>query len=42
MYGLITTHEENNPARVITSGCGTAVEFLSIFVENYLYKELTK
>ena len=28
MYGLIKTHKENNPARVITSGCGTAVEFI--------------
>ena len=27
---------------MITSGCGTAVEFLSIFVENYLYKEVDK
>ena len=27
---------------MITSGCGTAVEFLSIFVENYLYKEVNK
>ena len=34
MYGLVKTHKENNPAKVITSGCGTAVEFLSIFVEN--------
>ena len=42
MYGLIKTHKENNPARVITSGCGTVVEFLSIFVENYLYKEINK
>ena len=42
MYGLIKTHKENNPARVITSGCGTAIEFLSIFVEKYLYKEVDK
>ena len=42
MYGLIKTHKENNPARVITSGCGTAIEYLSIFVEKYLYKEVDK
>ena len=32
---LFKTHKENNPARFITSGCGTAIEFLSIFVERY-------
>ena len=42
MYGLIKTHKENNPARVITSGCRTAMAFLSIFVERYLYKEVDK
>ena len=42
MYGLIKTNKENNPVRVITSGCGTAIEYLSIFVENYLYKEVYK
>ena len=42
VYGLIKTHKENNPARVITSGCRTAVEFLCIFVENYFYKEVKK
>ena len=42
MYGLIKTHKENNPVRVITSGCGTAIEYLSIFVEKYLYKEVNK
>ena len=40
IYGLIKTHKENNPARVITSGYGTAIEFLSIFVERYSYKEV--
>ena len=40
MYSLIKTHKENNPARVITSGCGA--EFLSISVENYLCKEVNK
>ena len=42
MHGLIKTHKENNSARVMTSGCGTAVEFLFIFVENYLDKEVNK
>ena len=32
---LITTND--NPARIITSGCNTAVESLSIFVEKVLY-----
>ena len=40
MYGMIKTHKTSNPARVITSGCGTAVENISIFVEKYLYKEV--
>ena len=26
MYGNVKTHKENNPVRVITSGCNTAVE----------------
>ena len=39
---MIKTHKENNPARVITSGCGTAIKYLSIFVEKYLYKEVDK
>ena len=34
MYGMIQTHKESNPARIITSGSGTAVKNLSIFV-NY-------
>ena len=37
MYGLIKTHKNNNPARIITSGCSTAIESLSIFVEKVLY-----
>ena len=28
MYGLIKTHKADKPIRVITSGCGTAVENL--------------
>ena len=38
-YGLVKTHKANNPVRIITSGCNTAVENLSIFVEKVLYKE---
>ena len=34
-YPLIKTHKANNPARVITSGCGTPTENLSLFVETY-------
>ena len=34
-YPLIKTHKTNNPARVITSGCGTPTENLSLFVEKY-------
>ena len=37
MYGNVKTHKIGNPARVITSGCNTAIENLSIFVENVLY-----
>ena len=39
MYGLVKTHKANNPVRIITNGCNTAVENLSIFVEKVLYKE---
>ena len=41
MYGLVKTHKEGNPVTVITSGCGTAVENLSIFVEKCLYSEVS-
>ena len=37
MYGNVKTHKIGNPTRVITSGCNTATESLSIFVENVLY-----
>ena len=40
MYGLVKTHKEGNPVRVITSGCGTTIENLSIFVEKCLYSEV--
>ena len=36
MYGLIKTHKNDNPARIITSGCNTTVESISIFVEKIL------
>ena len=42
MYDLIKTHKVGNPVRVITSGCGTAIENLSIFVEKCLYSEVLK
>ena len=38
MYGNVKTNKENNPLRVITSGCNTAVQDLSIFVENDLFE----
>ena len=37
MYGNVKTHKIGNPTRVITSGCNTSIENLSIFVENVLY-----
>ena len=42
MYGLIKTHKFDNPVRIITSGCNTAVENLTIFVEKVLYSEVEK
>ena len=42
MYGLIKTHTVNNTVRITTSGCNTAVENLSIFVEKVLYKEVER
>ena len=36
----IKIHKVGNPVRVITSGCGTAIENLSIFVEKCLYSEV--
>ena len=37
MYGNIKIRKTDNPARVITSGCNTQLENLSIFVEKVLY-----
>ena len=42
MYGMIKTHKENNPARIITSGSGTAVDDPSILGEKYLFLEVLK
>ena len=42
MYGLIKTHKVGNIVRVITSGCGIAIENLSISVEKCLYSEVIK
>ena len=42
MYDLVKTDKDNNLACVITSGCGTAVENLSIFVERCLYPKVLK
>ena len=38
IYGLVKTHKVNNPVRVITSGCNTAVESLSIYIEHVLFE----
>ena len=35
-------HKENHPVKVINSGCGTAIEFWSMFLEKCLYKEVNK
>ena len=37
MYGMVKTHKVDNPVRVITSGCNTVVEKLSILVQKSLY-----
>ena len=41
MYVLLKT-KANNPVRIITSGCNTTVENLSIFLEKVLYKEVER
>ena len=33
----VKTHKADNPRRVITNGCGTAVKNLSIFVKKWLF-----
>ena len=42
MYGMIKTRKESNPARIIISRSGTAVESLSTFVEKCLFPEVLK
>ena len=42
MYGLVKTHKVNNPVRIITNGCGMAVENVSISVKKCLYPEVLK
>ena len=37
MYGSVKTHKADNPVRVITCGCNTVLEKLSILVEKTLY-----
>ena len=38
MYGLAKTHKVNNPVKVTTSGCNTAIESLSIYTEHVLFE----
>ena len=38
MYGLVKTDKVNNPVIVITSGCNTALESLSICIEHVLFE----
>ena len=40
IYGLARTHKFDNPVRIVTSGCNTAVENLSVFVESLYIKKL--
>jgi hypothetical protein len=35
-FGNVKTHKKDNPVRLITSCCGTAIENLSAFTEHYL------
>ena len=36
------THKLGYPVRIIASGCGTAIENLSVSVQQYLYPEALK
>ena len=38
MYELVKAHNENNSVKVITSGCNTAIESLSIYIEPALFE----
>ena len=44
MYGKINTLKERDPARIVTSGSGTAVEKLSLFLflKKCLFPEVLK
>ena len=42
MHSLIKIHKVDKPFRVITSGCGTAIENLSVFVGKCLYSEVSE
>ena len=37
MYDIVKTHKAKNPVCIVTSGCNTVVEKLSILVEKTLY-----
>ena len=37
MYSMVKTYKSDKPVRVITSGCNTVIEKLSISVEKKLY-----
>ena len=39
---MIKTHKESNPVRIISSGSGTAVENLFIFIEKCLFPKVLK
>ena len=38
MYELIKTLKVNNPVRVITSRCNTAIESLSIYIQHVIFE----
>ena len=38
MYGLVKTHEVNNPVRLITGACNNAIESLSNYIEHFLFE----
>ena len=40
MKGLIKIHKVRNPVKLITSGCGSAIENLSFFVEKCLHSKV--
>ena len=42
MYGLIKTHKVDNPVRVITSGCGTAIETDLFLLKDVYIQKLKK